>query len=352
MRCLSDAGRRPRQTGGRPQTPNHDHTPPGRLSHNGAGSRHERLVEEVPHERVAGIQRARMLSAMAEVCAERGADNVTVAHVVARSGVSRRTFYEQFADRQDCLLAAFDAAVERIAARVLCAYERHERWRDRVRAALHALLAFLDEYPSVGDLVVVQVLGAGPQALERRQRILARIAAAVDGGRGESRRGAEPPPLTAEGVVGAVFSVVHARMVQEGHRPLVELVNPLMSMIALPYLGAAAARRELARPVPKSGGSARAGLSSLRDLEMRLTYRTVRVLLAIGANPEGSNRQVADAAGIHDQGQVSKLLWRLEDLGLIRNAIHAPVKGEPNAWTLTERGASVREAISAQTPPS
>jgi AcrR family transcriptional regulator/DNA-binding MarR family transcriptional regulator len=304
-------------------------------------------------EQVSDIQRARMLAAMAEVACERGAGNVTVAHIVARSGVSRRTFYEQFADREECLRAAFDTAVERIAARVVPAYERHQRWRDRIRASLQALLQFLDDEPYQGCLAIVQALGAGQAALERRQRVLAQVIAAVDRGRGESKHGGEVPPLTAEGVVGAVLSVIHARLLEEQRPPLVGLTNELMSMIALPYLGPAAARRELARrPVPRERRSANAGLGSLRDLEMRLTYRTMRVLLAIGSHPGASNRQVADASDIHDQGQVSKLLRRLEDLGLIRNADEPRVKGEANAWTLTERGATVREAISEQTSRS
>ena len=62
-------------------------------------------------EHVAEIQRARILAAMVDVVAERGAANVTVARVVTRSGVSRRTFYELFEDREDCFLAAFDQAV-------------------------------------------------------------------------------------------------------------------------------------------------------------------------------------------------------------------------------------------------
>jgi AcrR family transcriptional regulator len=324
----------------------------GELRHNGpnpSGDGLNHSGDGFAREQVSDIQRARMLTAMAEVASEHGGGNVTVAHIVKRAGLSRRTFYEQFSDREECFLAAFDGAIERIAARVRPAYEQHERWRDRMRASLQSLLGFLDEEPSVGYLVIVYALGAGQAALERRQRALVRVIAAVDEGRRESKPGSESFPLTAEGVVGAVFSVIHARLLQEWHPPLVELTNQLTAMIALPYLGPAAARRELARPVPERPRLASAGLASLRDLEMRLTYRTMRVLLAIGSQPGASNRQVADAADIHDQGQVSKLLRRLEDLGLIRNAGEPRGKGEANAWTLTEQGASVREAISAQT---
>ncbi|MGH2832303.1 MAG: MarR family transcriptional regulator, partial [Solirubrobacteraceae bacterium] len=86
----------------------------------------------------------------------------------------------------------------------------------------------------------------------------------------------------------------------------------------------------------------------LRDLQMRLTYRTVRVLLAIAAAPAKSNREVGAAAGIEDQGQISKLLSRLERLGLIENAGAGQVRGSPNAWELTGRGLEVERLVAVQ----
>jgi DNA-binding MarR family transcriptional regulator len=86
---------------------------------------------------------------------------------------------------------------------------------------------------------------------------------------------------------------------------------------------------------------------------MRLTYRTVRVLAAIAAHANASNRQVADASGVQDQGQISKLLARLEHLGLIENAgAGGPTRGEPNAWRLTPRGREVEHAIREQAGPA
>ncbi len=70
---------------------------------------------------------------------------------------------------------------------------------------------------------------------------------------------------------------------------------------------------------------------------------------AVGAQPGASNRAIADAAGVEDQGQISKLLRRLESLGLIQNTGRGHSKGEPNVWTLTPRGSEVEQAIRAQT---
>ncbi len=81
---------------------------------------------------------------------------------------------------------------------------------------------------------------------------------------------------------------------------------------------------------------------------MRITYRTVRVLMTIGSAPGASNREIAGEAGIADQGQVSKLLARLESLGLVRNGGGGHAKGAPNAWVLTPRGLEVERAIRVQ----
>src|SRR5436190_2182446 len=72
-------------------------------------------------EEVASSQRARLLRAMAEVAAEKGYANTVVADVIARAGVSRRTFYELFRDKQDCFLAAYAETVELLSTRLIVA---------------------------------------------------------------------------------------------------------------------------------------------------------------------------------------------------------------------------------------
>ncbi|HEY2283021.1 MAG TPA: TetR/AcrR family transcriptional regulator [Solirubrobacteraceae bacterium] len=355
---------------------------PLRPGHNGTAGSPGR---EYAREQVVEIQRARMLAAMVEVCDERGVGNVTVAHVVARAGTSRRTFYELYRDREDCFLDAFEHAVERAAAAVVPAYKAREAWRERIRAALAALLGFLDDEPRLGRLLVVHALGAGPRALERRARVLDALIDAVDRGRRDaprrrdapkrgdaSRQGQNAgarPTLTAEGSVGAVFAVIHARLLdrdadRDGRSssgreriaspatPLSSLLNQLTSMIVLPYLGVSAARRELERPQPRAReGSSPPRPNPLRELDMRLTYRTVLVLVSIAEHPGASNRRIGEHAGVHDQGQISKLLGRLHRLGLIDNTGEGHTKGGPNEWVLTSTGRDVQRAIGARIAP-
>jgi AcrR family transcriptional regulator/DNA-binding MarR family transcriptional regulator len=316
------------------------------IDHNGAAV----LAGEV---RVGQIQRTRLLAAMTEVAGEHGLADATVARVVARAGVSRRTFYELFEDREECFLAALDDAIARVSARVVPAYESGHGWAGQLRLALTALLSFLDVEPGAGRLLVVGSLGAGASALERRRRVLAQITTIVDAGHAEGGTAIALPPLTAEGVVGGALSVIHARMIEQQPRPLTELVGPLMSMIVMPYLGRAAARRELQRPASKLPPVRDAAPGDpLKALEMRLTYRTVRVLLAIGAHPGASNKEVGAASGAQDQGQISKLLARLEHLGLVHNDGAGEVRGQPNIWTLTRRGREVQGALTAESAQS
>jgi DNA-binding MarR family transcriptional regulator len=81
---------------------------------------------------------------------------------------------------------------------------------------------------------------------------------------------------------------------------------------------------------------------------MRLTYRTMRVLSSLADNPGSSNREIGLGAGIEDQGQMSKLLARLQRLELIHNTRSPTARGAPNAWKLTDHGQNIQHAITQQ----
>jgi hypothetical protein len=117
-------------------------------------------------------------------------------------------------------------------------------------------------------------------------------------------------------------------------------LNPLMATIVLPYRGRAAAERELSRPAAKP--TVPAATSSRRTVGVsarafRPTLRTHKVLAAVAERPGANNRQVGVAAGVSDQGQMSRLLARLEGLGLLENRGTREL-GAPYAWHLTARG--------------
>jgi AcrR family transcriptional regulator/DNA-binding MarR family transcriptional regulator len=302
-------------------------------------------------EQLGEIQRARIVAATLEVVSAMGAANVAVVHIVERAGVSRRTFYELFEDREDCYLAAFEQALEQASRRVSPAYAEQCKWRERVRAGLVALLGFFDEEPAMARMLVVESLSAGRRTLERREQALGQLAAAVDEGRAQSANGAVLPPLTAYGLVGGAVSLVHMQLARNSGEPLLALTNQLMSMIVLPYQGAAAARAELGRPVEPSvsrTSEPKRSVDPFKVAGMRLTYRTVRVLLAILEHPGGSNRTIGVTAEINDQGQISKLLRRLQRLGLVENTEPESGTGSANAWVLTVEGGELVKAVRTQ----
>lgn len=339
---------------------------------------------------VAEVQRARLVAAATEIAYDRGAGETTVSAIVGRARISRRSFYQIFSNAEECLLAAMQDALARARRRVLSA-QRDTRggWRAQMRASLETLLALCDECPQEAHLLVVESLLACPEALRLRERVIGELAAAFDRSDGESRR-AGASNLAGEALVGAALAILHRRLLYaaqtrranvrsagvSGRRAevsrrrrtggrhvdlvgeptppvgrLIELAGPLMGMFVLPYQGPAAARRELVRPVAAHAhNGAPDGLhEAVAPPGIRLTSRTILVLSAIDelsdAGPGPSNRQIAVAAGVADQGQASKLLARLRRQGLIENVTNRPQR-YVNAWRLTPNGQTLVRSLS------
>jgi AcrR family transcriptional regulator/DNA-binding MarR family transcriptional regulator len=300
-------------------------------------------------EEVNDFQRARIVSAMVDVVAEVGYVNAAVAPVVARAGVSRRTFYELFNGREDCFLAAFEWGVEQVRTLVVDVYSSQRLWRDKMRHALAALLLLFDAQPQLARMCIVEAMGAGQVVLGRRNEVMAELIAVLEAQAPKPRSVPGGPLLAAEAIVGGAFSVIHARLIDRASAPLIGLHGQLMGLIALPYLGPRAAGEETGRPVPDLPKQALVRVRGedgrlLGRLDMRLTYRTVRCLLFIGEYPGVSNREVAEGAEISDEGQASKLLGRLAKLDLVANS-RPPGPGLPNRWTLTPRGEQLLSSV-------
>jgi AcrR family transcriptional regulator len=304
------------------------------------------------------MQRSRLLGAAVAAVQELGWSNVTVASIASRARVSRRTFYELFSDREDCLLEVLTGTTDRVLVMLEHADLDGLSWRERIRVGLWVILSFFDREPELARVCVVQSARGNRSVVQWREDVTTRLRMIVDEGRLEGERSAQAPPLTAEGSVGAVLTIVHRRLQNsEDGEPLTGLLGDLVGLLVLPYLGAAAARSERKRPVPTvpvSFGSGqarayRAGEDPLKEIPMRLTYRTARVLEAAAGNPGASNRQIGEQADIFDQGQVSKLLARLQGIGLLANTGAGHSKGEANAWRLTVLGERVTQQLALTT---
>jgi AcrR family transcriptional regulator len=294
---------------------------------------------------VVAIQRTRILHAMTELTAEYELARITVAQILKGAGVSRRTFYELFADREACLIAACQDALEQATAYVQSAYESTARsgWQARVRSALAALLGFFDEELLLAWLLLVVAPYGGEAVLDLRARSIDVLISVIDEGRHEMPSGRQVPAVTAEGIVGGVLSILHARIL--ARQPLTPLLGELMGVIVLPYVGSAAARQELHNtcpPPPKQASSP--VTTALRRLGIRITSRRARVLNALATHPGASNRVLAEASGIADAAQISKLIGLLKTHGLAHNNTR-PGPGTPNSWQLTPYGQEIERTI-------
>jgi AcrR family transcriptional regulator len=193
---------------------------------------------KLPREFVLRSQRDRLLEAMAQACASEGYGGATVAAVIARAAVSRKTFYEHFRDREDCFLAAYDAILAQFLGRVIAAYEQPELdWPRRVRAAIEALLVFLAAEPAFARMCIVEVLAAGERAIERYNSAVRLLASLLDEGRARLTNPDEvPASMAAEVIEGGAFLI--REQILAGRTEQLETLLPDITYAALvPYLG-------------------------------------------------------------------------------------------------------------------
>jgi AcrR family transcriptional regulator len=285
-----------------------------------------------------------LVAAAADIAAEHGEQGVTVSRVIELAGLSRQTFYEHFEDRGDCLSEVLEEIVALATERARAARTGGRAWVEGIRAGLLALLELLEEEPGLARVCVSRAVAVGLGRLTRRRDLLSELVPVLEQGRDLAPAGHRPPARAATCVIGGTLGMIHARLLGSEEPTLVELLNPLMGMIVLPYLGEAAALRELSRPHPAAGvPTATAGM--LQKLKLRPTHRIAAILAIIAAEPGLSNVAIARRAGIKDHGQTSRLLARLAGLQLIRTTGGRRSRGAPNAWRLTSRGQEVERAL-------
>ena len=174
---------------------------------------------------VEASQRTRLLEAVGRAVAERGYAGATIDDVVRRAGVSKKTFYEHFADKEDCFLAAYEAASEELLARVREAHAGDGDWLERTRAGIVAYLRWLAADPALARVYLVEVAAAGPRALELREALRDRYAELI-----RERRPSDLPFEILHAVVAAVDDVVVRHIREHGAERLPELEPILMRL--------------------------------------------------------------------------------------------------------------------------
>jgi len=187
-------------------------------------------------------QRERLLVAMADAVAEKGYARVSVADVIGRAGVSRKTFYEQFANKEECFLAAYEAGVELLMEGIDEAVQAAAPdWIGAAQAGTTAYLEMLEANPSLARTFLVEVLAAGPQALARRAEVHERFANQLRDAHEVARRDLptlpELPPYVFRACVGAINELVTERLTATGPEGMTELDGAVLDIQVKLLLG-------------------------------------------------------------------------------------------------------------------
>jgi AcrR family transcriptional regulator len=185
---------------------------------------------------VERAQRARLMAAMARVAAEVGYEEATVERVLSEAGVSRRTFYELFEDREDCFVATYDDAMGRTIRAVTDAYLDGATPEQRLERALETLLGLCAAEPDLARLCVVEVFAAGPRARERRAEAMDRLARLAEHALGEIRGDDQLDRLSAQALVGAVHELIFPAIDRRDTAALPEMTGEIMATQIAPLV--------------------------------------------------------------------------------------------------------------------
>jgi AcrR family transcriptional regulator len=188
-------------------------------------------------------QRRRLFAAAAAVFSRVGYADATAEAIAREAGMSKATFYEHFGNKEDCIVALFDAATEVVLDGLRAATARTVDADPvmRVRTVIYAFLQVLADFPDEAQTLLVEIVGAGPRALERRDRALDAIAQYVDDfNREDAARGVAPrlaSPDDAFAIIGAVVELA-SRQIRTGRPDDIHELEPVVERLALGLLAA------------------------------------------------------------------------------------------------------------------
>ncbi len=286
------------------------------------------------HSHAVPTQRDRLVAAMGELTAELGLAAVGVHHVCQRAGVSRRTFYELYADRDACVIDMHQEALGRLRdhiAEVVGAAGR--QWEDRAVAATQALFGAWEADRVLAQLCLVSSVSGPRAALELRRATIGQIAELLAG----------PPkqPLVEGSVLNAaivgIWGLAFARLTEDPNKALDDLAGVAIFMLLAPFVG----RRQAAARAAGRGGTTAyvtrwtpAVAGDADEPGLLVTELTGQTLRYLNGHPGAANIDIARAVDVRHESQMSRHLGRLERAGMVKHR----KEGRTNAWQLTARG--------------
>jgi AcrR family transcriptional regulator len=192
----------------------------------------------IPRPVVSKIQRDRLMRAMAKTVAEYGYQETTVRRLLGRAGLSRRTYYELFEDKEDCYLAAYDEVVDHVLGLVVEAYEEGGSPEERIERGLRAFLEFCAEEPDIARMCIVEVLAAGPAARARRAETMERLSDLMSEALEELRGDKKLSKLAARGLIGGVHELIYGPIDRGETEDLPELAGQIVETQVAPLVAA------------------------------------------------------------------------------------------------------------------
>jgi AcrR family transcriptional regulator len=279
-------------------------------------------------------QRDRLVAAMGELTAEVGAAATGVHHVCQRAGVSRRTFYDLYVDREACVVDAQQEAFGRLLSHVEVAVgEAGAEWEDRAVAVVQALLGAWDADRVLAHLCLVSSVGGNEETLALRRATIAQIGALL--------ADAPEQPVAVEpvlaGAIGSVWELAFRSLTEDAHASISDLGGTAIYLLLSPFVGR---RQAAARAAGRGGATAYVTrwtptvVGDTDDRGLLVTELTGQTLRYLNGHPGAANVDIARAVDVRHESQMSRHLGRLERAGMVSRRR----EGRTNAWVLTARG--------------
>lgn len=207
-------------------------TLPGHLERLPAGQ--DRFQAEL----MSRSQRERILAAAADTIAKRGYQGTTVAVIVERAGVARVTFYENFENREACLLALFDEAIGEMRRRAEDALAVEAEWPVKVRTVIATFLEYVVEEPAIARTCLIESMAAGHAAMDRYEQALQSYSPILREGRALAGGLEElPGTLLEDSIIGGIVWMVNQRLRRGELEEIVGLRATIVEFALGPYLG-------------------------------------------------------------------------------------------------------------------
>jgi AcrR family transcriptional regulator/predicted transcriptional regulator len=286
-------------------------------------------------------QRDRLVATMGELTAELGLAAVGVHHVCQRAGVSRRTYYEIYADRDGCVVDMHEEAFGRLMGHLSeVVADAGAVWEDRAVAVTQALLGAWDADRVLAQVCLVSSVSGNPEALELRRLAMQQIAGLL----------ADPPrqpmveaPVLACAVSG-IWGLAFTQLTEKPDASISDLAGVAIFMLLAPFVG----RRQAAARAAGRGGTAAyvtrwtpTVVGGDDDRGLLVTELTSQTLRYLNGHPGAANIDIARAVDVRHESQMSRHLWRLEKAGMVNRR----KEGRTNAWVLTARGEEAARAL-------